>query len=105
MSIFNFFSNHSDFASGIEQANNTSNAVLLDVRTAQEYANGHVPGSVNMPLERLESIKLNKNNPVFVYCRSGARSRQACRYLRTYGYSVTDIGGIADYHGKLEKGI
>ncbi|HCD43093.1 MAG TPA: rhodanese-like domain-containing protein [Lachnoclostridium sp.] len=105
MSIFNFFSNRSDFASGIEQANNTSNAVLLDVRTVQEYANGHVPGSVNLPLDRLDSNKLDKNNPVFVYCRSGARSRQACRFLRTNGYSVTDIGGIADYRGKLEKGI
>ncbi len=104
MSIFNFFSNRSDFASGVDQANKTPNAVLLDVRTAQEYMEGHIPGSVNMPLDRLESNKLNKNNPVFVYCRSGARSRQACRYLSTNGYSATDIGGIADYRGKLEKG-
>ncbi|MDR1771733.1 MAG: rhodanese-like domain-containing protein [Hungatella sp.] len=105
MSIFNFFSNRSDFASAVEQAKNTPGAVLLDVRTVQEYADGHVPGSVNLPLERLESIQLNKSNPVFVYCRSGARSRQACLYLRANGYSVTDIGGIADYRGKLAKGI
>ncbi|ADL06558.1 rhodanese-like domain-containing protein [Lacrimispora saccharolytica] len=104
MSIFGFLTNRSDFAVGMEQARNTPNAVLLDVRTAQEYTGGHVPGSMNLPLDCLESIKIDKNNPVFVYCQSGARSGQACRYLRAKGYTVTNIGGIADYRGALEKG-
>lgn len=59
---------------------------------------------LNLPLDRLESMKLDKSNPVFVYCQSGARSGQACRYLRANGYSVTDIGGISAYRGILEKG-
>ena len=104
MGIFSFFSNRTDFAAGIEQARNTPNAVLLDVRTAQEYSGGHVSGSINLPLDRLESMKLDKSNPVFVYCQSGARSGQACRYLWANGYSVTDIGGISAYRGILEKG-
>ncbi|MBE7720744.1 MAG: rhodanese-like domain-containing protein [Lacrimispora celerecrescens] len=59
---------------------------------------------LNLPLDRLESMKLDKSNPVFVYCQSGARSGQACRYLWANGYSVTDIGGISAYRGILEKG-
>lgn len=59
---------------------------------------------LNLPLDRLESMKLDKSNPVFVYCQSGARSGQACRYLRANGYSVMDIGGISAYRGILEKG-
>ena len=104
MGIFSFFLNRPDFAAGIEQARSTPKAVLLDVRTVQEYAGGHVPGSINLPLDRLDSIGINKSDPVFVYCQSGARSGQAGRYLQAKGYTVTNIGGIADYRGVLERG-
>jgi len=46
----------------------------------------------------------NKDAPLFVHCLSGARSRQAATVLKQMGYTnVTNIGGIADYHGKVER--
>ena len=49
-------------------------AVLLDVRTPDEYAAGHIPGSVNYPLERLRDYEGDSSKPIYAYCRSGARS-------------------------------
>ncbi len=79
---------------------------LLDVRTAEEYNEGHIPGSKNLPLDRITQINTrisNKNTRLFVYCHSGARSQQACAYLVKMGYTdVTNIGGIVQWNGKLE---
>ena len=71
-----------NLARGLEQASATPGAVVLDVREPQEYAQGHVPGSVNLPLGQVASISLPRQTPLFVYCLSGARSRQACAELR-----------------------
>ncbi len=84
---------------GIEQFQNTPGAVLLDVRTREEYNERHVPGSVNLPLSELEQISYAKTTPLFVYCHSGARSSQACRYLKQKGYQAENIGGIVSYRG------
>lgn len=85
----------------------TSGAVLLDVRTPQEYREGHIPGSVNVPLQSLsagKAVPAGKNTPLFVYCHSGARSRQAIKILTQAGYTrVKNIGGIAAYTGKVER--
>ena len=97
-----------DFDQGLEQWRSMPGAVLLDVRTPEEYAQGRVPGSWNLPLPLLadqakERIP-NRETPVYVYCLSGARSRQAAGLLRRMGYaSVTDLGGINRYHGKVER--
>ena len=90
---------------GIKTARETKDAVLLDVRAWEEYAGGHVPGSKNIPLDRIGLISLEKNKPLFVYCHSGARSRQACSVLKQKGYEVYNIGGISSYRGKLEKEV
>ena len=63
---------------GVEQARQTPGALLLDVRTPEEYAAGHVPGSRNIPLDCVGQAELDREAPLFVYCRSGARSGQAC---------------------------
>lgn len=104
MGIFDFSSKRPTFAEGIAQAKSTENAVLLDVRTPQEYAGGHVPGSVNLPLDRIGTIAIDKAQPLFVYCRSGARSGQACAYLSAEGYNAINIGGVMGYHGILTEG-
>lgn len=82
-------------------------SLLLDVRTVQEYRDGHIPGSKNVPLhiiDNVEDIADNKDIPLFVYCRSGGRSRQAVDMLKEMGYTcVKDLGGIAAYTGKVEK--
>ena len=94
---------------GVSDYKNTPNAVLLDVRTPEEYAQGHIPDSINIPLSQINddvpcAIK-DKNTPLFVYCRSGARSSQAASQLKRMGYiSVVNIGGILDYTGEIERG-
>ncbi|MGI6715678.1 MAG: rhodanese-like domain-containing protein [Eubacteriales bacterium] len=90
----------------VEEIKTVTGALLVDVRTPQEYAAGHIPGSINIPLERILDIKNvigDKNTPLYVYCRSGRRSSQAAAELEKAGYrQVVNIGGIIDYKGKIE---
>ena len=92
---------------GVVEYKNTEGAVLLDVRTPQEYKEGYVPSSKNVPLQslgQLERIVTDKKKPLFVYFYSGSRSSQAVRMLGKMGYSnVKNIGGIASYTGKVER--
>lgn len=95
-----------DINAGAAQFTSTPGSVLLDVRTPEEYRGGHIPGSKNLPLQAMdaapEKIK-QKETPVFVYCLSGGRSRQAVAFLNRMGYTkVTNIGGISGYRGELE---
>lgn len=105
MGIFNFFK-HPDINQGVQEYKNAVGAVLLDVRSPQEYREGHVPGSQNVPLQQLdkvEEVTENKDTVLYVYCHSGARSRQAVSLLKHMGYTnVHNIGGIAAYSGKVE---
>ena len=79
---------------------------LIDVRTPPEYREGHIPGSLNFPVDRVSHIQKvipDKNTKLFVYCFSGSRSRSACEILHKIGYHhVTNIGGIAFWNGELE---
>ena len=106
MGFFDFFK-QSNINQGIEEYKMTVGAVLLDVRTPQEYQEGHIPESKNVPLQQLDnivSVAKNKDIPLFVYCYSGSRSRQATGMLQHMEYmKVKNIGGIAAYTGKVEK--
>lgn len=106
MGFFDLF-RITDINSGLEQYKNTPKAVLLDVRTPQEYREGRVPGSRNIPLQEIRKVKdavPDLSTPLFVYCLSGGRSSQAASALKQMGYqSVTNIGGIGQYRGKVEK--
>ena len=94
---------------GLALMEKTSDYVLLDVRRPDEFASGHIPGAVLftnelMTLEDAEKLLPNKNQRIFVYCRSGRRSKEASQKLVDYGYSnVIEIGGILDYSGVIEK--
>ena len=71
--------------------------IILDVRTKEEYAEGYIDGAINIPLNEIENTnKLNdKDQIIFVYCRSGNRSKQASEILANLGYTnVYDIGGL-----------
>lgn len=75
---------------------NTDDHFLLDVRTAEEFASGHIEGAVNIPVQILASYldEVPQDQPVVIYCRSGNRSAQAASILRGAGYSdVYDIDG------------
>lgn len=106
MGLFDFLK-HTDINQGVAGFQQTAGAVLVDVRTPEEYRDGHVPGSINVPLQQIEDIELEvaeKNTPLYVYCRSGARSRQAAALLKEMGYEdVHNIGGILDYQGKVAR--
>ena len=105
MSFFDFF-RQPDTNQGVENYQKDPDAVLLDVRTPQEYREGHIPGSKNVPLQTIDkvaSVAENKDTVLFVYCYSGARSRQAVSHLQHMGYTkVNNNGGIAAYSGKVE---
>ncbi len=92
---------------GIEEYKASDGGVLVDVRTPQEYREGHVPGSKNVPLDKLEkisSVAKDKTVSLFVYCYSGARSRQAVSAFKNMGYeNAKNIGGISSYSGKVER--
>ena len=106
MGFFDFLK-QPDINKGVAAFHNTEGAILVDVRTPQEYREGHIPGSKNVPLQQLDKISAvtdNKDAPMFVYCYSGARSRQATAILQHMGYAnVNNIGGIAAYQGKVER--
>lgn len=95
-----------DINKGVVEFQKTPNAKLIDVREEEEYAAGHIPASINIPLSKIESAQgeiTDLDTPLFVYCRSGNRSGQAVAWLKQAGYSkVKNIGGIANYSGKTE---
>ena len=94
---------------GLELMEADSDYILLDVRRDDEFEEGHIPGAINIPNESIgtEEIAelLDKNQTIYVYCRSGNRSKQASQKLVELGYTnVIEFGGIIDYSGELEKG-
>ncbi len=84
---------------------NPGRVLLLDVRTAEEFAQGHIPGSVLVPYDVLGSTfkEYDKHRPIVVYCRSGRRSALALATLQGLGYvNISDFGDIGNWKGKLE---
>ena len=91
----------------ITQMAEEDNFILLDVRTPEEFADGHIPGALNIPNENIGENDIaelpDKEQRIYVYCRSGNRSKQASAKLVNLGYTnVIEIGGIIDYHGEVE---
>ena len=86
----------------------TEKPIVVDVRSLEEYNEGHIPNAISVPLETIENeaeIKLkNKDDLILVYCRSGRRSREAALRLIKKGYTnVIDFGGIQDWNGEVVK--
>lgn len=85
--VVNIDVNVADFAAGLDT---TDNALLLDVRTDAEFASGHLKGATQIDFYRddfNEAIAaLDKNQPVFVYCRSGNRSGKAAKQMKAMGF-------------------
>ena len=104
MGLFDFFKGP-DFNEGIETYKNTKDAVLLDVRTQEEYLEGRVPGSWNIPLQEIQKVErlIDKAAPLFVYCLSGARSRMAVAQLQQMGYARLQILEVLTATGERWK--
>lgn len=94
---------------GLARMKQEKNFVLLDVRRPDEYKAGHIPGAkllTNEIFTEQDAAKViaDKDQLVFVYCRSGRRSKEASQKLVDFGYTgVVEIGGILDYNGPVEK--
>lgn len=81
---------------------------LVDVRTAAEYADGHIPNAVNIDVysaDFAEKIaKLDKERTVAIYCRSGRRSKNAAEQAVKLGFKVVELdGGVLSWSGALEQ--
>ncbi|MBE6114046.1 MAG: rhodanese-like domain-containing protein [Erysipelotrichaceae bacterium] len=86
---------------------NESDYVILDVRTLEEYNEKHILGAMNIPNESIGTEEIDalpdKEQLIFVYCRSGNRSRQASEKLVELGYTnIIEMGGIGDWSGEFE---
>lgn len=86
----------------------TEDCIILDVRTPEEFAEGHIPNAINFPVERMTSAEMpqlpDKNQLILVYCRSGNRSKTASKQLAQNGYTdVREFGGIIDWTGETVK--
>ena len=93
---------------GVAEAQSVKNALLVDVRNDFEFNQGHIPGSFNLALSRIlkeaEEELPEKQQPLYLYCQSGARSARAAKLLELLGYEdVTDLGGISGYTGPKES--
>lgn len=79
--------------------------IILDVRRRDEYAVRHIPNALNIPNESIRKNEIpelpDKNQLIFVYCQSGARSKEASKKLAKLGYTnIVNFGGIRDWKGK-----
>ena len=85
-----------------------SGYMILDVRTKQEFDEGHIPKAICVPNETIDttppSVLPDKNQMILVYCRSGRRSKEAAQKLADMGYRhVIEFGGIKDWRGAITK--
>ena len=86
-----------------------SGYIILDVRTAQEYSEKHIPRAINIPNETIGTEDIpelpDKEQLILVYCRSGNRSKQAAEKLVKLGYTnIVELGGINDWTGETVSG-
>ncbi len=79
-----------DYESVKEILKNDTNALLIDVRSKQEYNEGHLNRSINIPIFELERnikyLNFNKKDVIILYCQSGVRSKRALKLLKKYGF-------------------
>lgn len=87
----------------VDSFNDQDNLVIIDVRTNEEYKEGHIKNSINIPVDNIEKINYRKDTKIVLYCRSGNRSNQAALKLKSLGYeNIYDMGGINYWTYDLE---
>jgi rhodanese-related sulfurtransferase len=92
----------------VKMMKDEKNYIILDVRTPEEYLEGHIPGAINVPNEEIGTAEISelpdKSQLILVYCRSGRRSKEASQKLAELGYTnIVEFGGINDWNGEIEK--
>ena len=91
-----------------EIMNSNFEHVILDVRTKEEFEEGHIKNAINLPVDNIDKevgpVINDKNTIILVYCRSGNRSSMALNKLSNLGYTnVKDFGGINDWKYEIVK--
>ena len=93
-----------------ESVKNDEDAQIIDVRTEEEYIEGYIPEAKNFDIhggqEFIDEVnKLDKTKNYYVYCRSGARSAQACAIMQQQGFdnAYNLMGGITEWEGEIQK--
>lgn len=92
----------------VEMMKKESGYIILDVRRPDEYAEGHIPGAINLPNEEIGTTEIDKlpdkSQLILVYCRSGRRSKEASEKLVKLGYTnIVEFGGILDWKGEIQR--
>lgn len=82
--------------------------VILDVRTPEEFAEGHIPYAINIPMDAFGDEPPrelpDRNQTIFVYCVKGIRSMNVANRLAHMGYkNIVEMGGLQDWHGEIVK--
>ena len=76
---------------------NENEHIIIDVRTEEEYEDGHVLGAINIPYDEIDvNSNLDKDKIIFVYCKSGGRSGIALNTLTSLGYIVYNLGSFSE---------
>ena len=99
---------HISMPEAVKMMKDEKNYIILDVRRPEEYAEGHIPGAINVPNEEIGEKDIpelpDKSQLILVYCRSGKRSKQAAEKLVKLGYTgIVEFGGILDWQGDIER--
>ncbi|MCF0143026.1 MAG: rhodanese-like domain-containing protein [Parasporobacterium sp.] len=94
-------------AKKIFESSTDDSYIILDVRRADEFADGHIPGAINLANEDIGTeqpdILPDKAQTIYIYCRSGRRSKEAAAKLAAMGYTnIIEFGGILDWTGEVE---
>ena len=94
----------------VEMMEKEENYIILDVRTHEEFAAGHIPGAIVIPNETIGTEEIDrlpdKDQLIMVYCRSGNRSKQASDKLVKLGYTnIVEFGGINSWPGETVSGM
>jgi rhodanese-related sulfurtransferase len=86
---------HTSTVGELAQALNSNAVAVIDVREPYEFASGHVPGAINIPMATIpvRLADLPRDRAIHVICESGARSWQVCAYLDRQGIQTTNIEG------------
>ncbi|PIB32538.1 rhodanese [Gaetbulibacter sp. 5U11] len=93
----------------VNQLEKDDNAIILDVRTDEEVAEGKIPNAIHIDIYKGQGFiyaveELDKSKNFYVYCRSGGRSAQACAIMNQLGFDTTYnlLGGFSEWTGPVE---
>ena len=91
-----------------EQLNNDNNAIVIDVRTPEEFEDGYIENAINIDIFKGQGFiylieELDQSKNYYVYCKAGSRSEQACKVMNQLGIENTYnlMGGIMQWQGKI----